>query len=560
MRLLSFSFLIASLAFALPVKSADHKLLTPDTFNKSIATGYWFVEHFSPYCHHCKEFAPTWDQLVEDYVGSRVNLAQVDCVVHGDLCTENGVNGYPQMNMYRDGTLQATFKGARSHERIVNFIKEQTGVSEPSRSASPPEISEHDLQTPHSERNSHGEVLALTPETFPSVIADGDVFVKFFAHGGPFRSRTFRGRCGHCKKLAPTWVQLAKELQHNVTVAEVNCEDHKSLCSKQGVTGFPMLFFYPASGKKVEYTGNRKLESLKGWVERAIKPVFLELPYAEFEQTVKDNLALYIVLNAPGVSLPSSLSQAARPMLGSPPIYTSSAPELYKHFSLPVTSDSFMLIALKDGDTSPAAQLSFNAQTSSGDLGKWLQIHRLPSSMELGEDQSTVVLTSVTASGTEHDHIVETAQKLATQWRKTGAAQHTPAYGAREVVFAWMDQERWKSWLKSMYGIKGPAQVVITDHSRLVYFDTTKAGSKLTLDAASTLNVRHSENIIERLARYINNRFIAIENMVSEHPWVTLGFFAMGVLVIFWIIKRLFVDEENYTTHYPKSGKAARLD
>lgn len=79
-------------------------------------------------------------------------------------------------------------------------------------------------------------------------------------------------RCGHCKKLAPTWQNLAKELQRSVTVAEVNCEDYKSLCSSEGVTGFPMLFFYPASGKKTEYSGSRKLEALKNWAERAVKP------------------------------------------------------------------------------------------------------------------------------------------------------------------------------------------------------------------------------------------------------------------------------------------------
>lgn len=186
------------------------------------------------------------------------------------------------MNLYRDGTLQATFEGLRSHERIVNFIKEHTGVSEPSRSAPPPELPEHDLQTPHTGQNPHGEVLALTPETFPSVVADGDVFIKFFAPWWviPFSQKilvsvdgaAYLARCGHCKKLAPTWVKLAKELQRSVTVAEVNCEDYKSLCSKEGVTGFPVLFFYPASGKKTEYTGNRKFEALKDWIQRAVKP------------------------------------------------------------------------------------------------------------------------------------------------------------------------------------------------------------------------------------------------------------------------------------------------
>jgi hypothetical protein len=42
MRLLSLSFLVASLAFALPVQSAERKLLlSPDTFGETVASGYW---------------------------------------------------------------------------------------------------------------------------------------------------------------------------------------------------------------------------------------------------------------------------------------------------------------------------------------------------------------------------------------------------------------------------------------------------------------------------------------------------------------------------------------
>jgi hypothetical protein len=161
-------------------------------------------------------------------------------------------------------------------------------------------------------------------------------------------------------------------------------------------------------------------------------------------------------------------------LLGSPPLYISSAPELFTHFALPVTSD-FSLIALKDGDISAAAQLLFSVQTSVEDLSKWLQTHRLPLAMELGEgsfqevmnaeSKPLVVLVSVTTSGVERDRIVETVRKLAAHWRRTSATQYTPEHGARQIVFAWMDQERWASWLKSMYGIKGPGQVVVVDHS-----------------------------------------------------------------------------------------------
>jgi hypothetical protein len=59
--------------------------------------------------------------------------------------------------------------------------------------------------------------------------------------------------------------------------------------------------------------------------------------------------------------------------------------------------------------------------------------------------------------------------------------------------------------------------------------------------------------------QYINKKFIAVEGMVSEHPWITVAFFVLGVLVVFFVIKRLFLDEENYAPQ-PRGRKEARLD
>ena len=104
-----------------------------------------------------------------------------------DLCNENGITGYPEMQLYHDGALRVTFDGVRDYDRIVHFIEEHTGVSNPSDSEALSNIPESDLQTSQNERNPHGEVLALTPETFAGVIAGGDVFVKFYAPWWAFR-------------------------------------------------------------------------------------------------------------------------------------------------------------------------------------------------------------------------------------------------------------------------------------------------------------------------------------------------------------------------------------
>jgi protein disulfide-isomerase len=85
------------------------------------------------------------------------------------------------MQLYHDGARQVTFEGVREYERIIHFIEEHTGVSKPSVGAASPELPESDLKTTHNEPNPHGEVLALTSETFAGVVAGGDVFVKFFA-------------------------------------------------------------------------------------------------------------------------------------------------------------------------------------------------------------------------------------------------------------------------------------------------------------------------------------------------------------------------------------------
>lgn len=48
---------------------------------------------------------------------------------------------------------------------------------------------------------------------------------------------------------------------------------------------------------------------------------------------------------------------------------------------------------------------------------------------------------------------------IAKQWKDSKAAG--------DVIFTWMDADKWTSWLKSMYGISAGAgaQVVIADHT-----------------------------------------------------------------------------------------------
>merc|ERR1712070_999555 len=83
-----------------------------------------------------------------------------------------------------------------------------------------------------------GEVVVLNHENFGQLVNDGEKnlaqngngwFVKFYA---PW--------CGHCKKLAPVWDELAADHGENVNVAKIDCTDesNRPICSQYGNKGF----------------------------------------------------------------------------------------------------------------------------------------------------------------------------------------------------------------------------------------------------------------------------------------------------------------------------------
>ena len=86
-------------------------------------------------------------------------------------------------------------------------------------------------------------------------------------------------RCGHCKKLAPIWTELARHMKDKLTIAEVNCEEHGALCRTQDVTGYPMLYYYSGNKKdsKTEYTGGRKIDQLKTFAEKLTGPCVYQI-------------------------------------------------------------------------------------------------------------------------------------------------------------------------------------------------------------------------------------------------------------------------------------------
>jgi thioredoxin domain-containing protein 5 len=567
---LSLSFLLASVCLEAVTSAAipeTKKLqLTPDDFTSTTASGNWYIEFFSPYCGHCRKFAPTWEKLIEHVESSSdltMKLAQVDCSKYGDLCTENHVTGYPQMNFYNEGQYIDTFKKGRELNILTKFLEEkEEKYGAPKKAAAMEDVFE---ETSSVVLNSHGLVVPITPDTFLHTIAQGPTLVKYYA---PW--------CGHCKKLAPIWVQLAKHMQNKLNVVELNCDEHEAFCKTQQVKGFPTLTFY-SNGAITEYSGGRKLEQLKSFADKATRPTLTPIQPDDLGGKLAESQVSYLLVYPESDKrLVAQMNQASSALLGSVPIYTSSSPSLFSQYSV---SSPWALLAFKHQIHS--ATFTSTLDDPSSEVRQWLLTNRLPAALELKQDtfqevmkakhEPLVVIAAVSSAtqATVSEKMIEIGKK----WVAKKAGTHE----VNKVVFTWMDVERWEKWMKSMYSVKGlpsaiDPPIVIADHGRLTFANQDRNGQPIKFSAltvfaavedalAGNLTFQSSENFVERLARYMSARITAGEDFVRENLLMTVLFILGGGGLMFYLFVRwLSVEDVSREYNQWHTGKGERLD
>jgi len=108
-------------------------------------------------------------------------------------------------------------------------------------------------------------VQVIVAKTFDQLVyeADHDVFVEFYA---PW--------CGHCKKLAPVWEQIAEDLQkHGVKSIRIAKIDATANDVPEQIEGFPTLYYKKAGNKAHQldtamiYSGARSRSALLSYIE-----------------------------------------------------------------------------------------------------------------------------------------------------------------------------------------------------------------------------------------------------------------------------------------------------
>jgi protein disulfide-isomerase A6 len=241
------SLVVAGLA-ALAAAGSAVIDLTPANFDKVVLKSGkpTLVEFFAPWCGHCKNLAPVYEELALSLESQKdkVQIAKVDADAEKELGRRFGVQGFPTLKWF-DGVSDtpSEYSSGRDLESLSNFITDKTGVRARKKQLPP------------------SNVVMLTDQSFVEEVGgDKNVLVAFTA---PW--------CGHCKNLAPVWEKVAEDyaLDDSVIIAKVDAEaeNSKTLAQQQGVTSYPTIKWFPkGSTEAVAYASGRSEDAILEWV------------------------------------------------------------------------------------------------------------------------------------------------------------------------------------------------------------------------------------------------------------------------------------------------------
>jgi len=225
---------------------SDVVILTESNFDSEMQKGKWLLEFYAPWCGHCKKLVPTYEEVATQ-LKNQVNVGKVDCTTEQGICAKFNVKGYPTLKLSSAEGKIVDYNGDRSAASLVAF-----SLGDDKK----PEIKEKAVEE---EVVVVSDVVTLTDANFDELTAVGDWLLEFYA---PW--------CGHCKKLVPTYEQVATQLKGKVSVGKVDCTQEKKVAAQYKIRGYPTLKF-KTNGQLYDYSGDRSVADLYKFASEGYK-------------------------------------------------------------------------------------------------------------------------------------------------------------------------------------------------------------------------------------------------------------------------------------------------
>lgn len=488
------------------------------------------------------------------------HFAELNCVAYGDVCQQNGVNAWPTFLLFKDGEMIEKYQGGRSMEDFSGYVEEKLesikpgsrptkGVKVPKAGAksidrgSGPlypkakdkesekgkaagekqnekaaqtvaaELASETAKAGRKERtktgptpNVQGVSVELTAESFQKLVTTSQDpwFVKFYA---PW--------CTHCQHLAPTWAQLAREMQGKLNVGEVNCDAEPRLCKDARVTSYPTIYFF-RGGERVEYEGLRGLGDLLSFTHRALDSSVKYVDAAAFREMeeAEDVIFVYFFDHATTSEDFAALDRLTLSLIGHARIVKTDSDILASRFKIHTWPK---LLVSRSGRPSYYTALAPKDMRDFRRVFSWMQSVWLPLVPELTATNAKEIMNGkFTVLGVLNrenpDEFKESRRELqnaAIEWMdkqtqlfqlerqemrdskqlrieeaqdrndakalrqaKSVAISITEDTFRKQVSFAWVDGIFWERWLRSTFstGVSDGERVIINDEEVSVPF------------------------------------------------------------------------------------------
>lgn len=219
---------------------------TDKTFDEIIGKPgvYSFVEFYAPWCGHCKQLAPIWEQLAELYApySDQLQIVRLDADANREIGGRYRISGFPTLKMFNPGDkIPRDYQGGREMANFVKFLEYATGI-----------------------KNN-----AFDTTDYVTYMSDDDLLDTLKGKHGIFAITA--SWCGYCKQLKPIWSELAKIFKNDkdqliigdVVTTSVTADN---IVEKFNVQSFPTIIYIDPSDEYAVnpeiYSGGRSIDEL----------------------------------------------------------------------------------------------------------------------------------------------------------------------------------------------------------------------------------------------------------------------------------------------------------